>query len=295
MQPRTAIDLHDRLGEAPHWDERTGQLLWVDILNGRIHTWKPPDGKAAEWSPPDGELHTETLDGEVTTFIPRADQSGHVVAVDNRIVVRNGGGTERTLAIVEEGARHRFNDTKVDPQGRLWSSTVNLERTAATAGLYRVDLDGKIERVLDATIANGKAWSPDGETFYFTDSITQRIDAYDFDGTAGTIANRRTFAEIDPADGAPDGMTVDAEGGVWVCLFTGTEVRRYTPDGRLDATVSVQNPTCVAFGGPDLGTLYITTGRHRLAPEQLARMPLAGALIALEPDVAGLPGSRFAG
>jgi sugar lactone lactonase YvrE len=171
-------------------------------------------------------------------------------------------------------------------------------RTPGMAALYRLAPGGELERVIEGTtISNGLAWSPAGDTMYFIDSTTQRVDAFDFDAATGDISDRRTLVEIDPADGLPDGMTVDAEGGIWVCLFGGAAIRRYTPKGRLDAAVPLPttNPTSPVFGGPDLRTLYVTTARHHLTPDQLAAEPLAGALLALDPGIRGLPGHRFAG
>jgi sugar lactone lactonase YvrE len=283
-----AIDVGDHLGEGPHWDDRSGDLLWVDITEGRVHAW----------SPASGHLRTELLSGEVSAVIPRASASGHVVATDHRLVVRDGEA-ERTLAIVEEDLPdNRFNDCKCDPQGRLWAGTMSKTRTPGTAALYRLVPGGKIERVIaGTTISNGLAWSPSGDTMYFIDSTTQRVDAFDFDAATGDISDRRKLAEIDPDDGLPDGMTVDAEGGIWVCLFGGAAIRRYTPEGRLDAAIPLPttNPTSPVFGGPDLRTVYITTARHRLTPDQLATEPLAGAVLTLDPGVHGLPGNRFAG
>jgi sugar lactone lactonase YvrE len=288
MHPQPAIDVGDHLGEGPHWDERAGELLWVDITQGRIHAW----------SPPNGGVRTETLDAEVSAVIPRADEPGHVVAAGHRLLLRNGED-ERVLAVVEEDLPdNRFNDCKCDPRGRLWAGTMSKTRTPGEAALYRVAPGGEIERVVSGTtISNGLAWSPSGETMYFIDSTTQRIDAFDFDATTGDIANRRTLVEIDPNDGLPDGMTVDAEGGIWVCLFGGAAIRRYTPDGTLDEHIPLPttNPTSLVFAGPVLDTLYITTARHRLAPAQLATEPLAGTVLTLDPGVKGLPGNRFAG
>jgi sugar lactone lactonase YvrE len=132
---------------------------------------------------------------------------------------------------------------------------------------------------------------------FFVDSTTQRIDALDFDAATGAISDRRPFAAIDPADGLPDGLAVDAEDGIWICLFGGAAVRRYDVAGRLDAVVElpVTNPTCPAFGGPGLATLYVTSARHRLTPVQLAAEPLAGAVLALDPGVRGLPRGTFGG
>jgi sugar lactone lactonase YvrE len=151
--------------------------------------------------------------------------------------------------------------------------------------------------ISNTTISNGLGWSPAGDRMYFIDSTTHRIDVFDYDAESGRIAGRRAFAEIDPSDGLPDGMTVDSEGGVWVCLFGGGAVRRYGEDGALEDHVElpVTNPTSPVFGGPDLRTLYVTSARHRLSEKQLAAEPLAGAVFALRPGVVGLPGNRFAG
>jgi sugar lactone lactonase YvrE len=288
MQPRPAIDLSDHLGEGPHWDDHTNELLWVDITQGRIHAWSPPNGGA----------RTEQRDSEVSAVIPRADAPGHVVAAGHRLLLREGEA-EQTLAVVEQDLPdNRFNDCKCDPQGRLWAGTMSKTRVPGTAALYRLAPGGEIERVIDGTtISNGLAWSPSGDTMYFIDSTTQRVDAFDFDAATGDISDRRTLIEIDPNDGLPDGMTVDAEGGIWICLFGGAAIRRYSPDGAREASIPLPttNPTSPAFGGPDLQTLYVTTARHRLTPTRLATEPLAGALLALTPGVQGLPGSRFAG
>jgi sugar lactone lactonase YvrE len=230
--------------------------------------------------------------------IPRASGAGWVLAAGRRILIDDGDGG-RELARVEEG-RHgnRFNDCKCDPQGRLWAGTMSTQRSPGAASLYRLAPGMPIERVLsDTTISNGLAWSAAGDRMYFTDSTTQRIDVFDFDAATGAIADRRAFAEVDPSDGLPDGLTVDAEGGVWVCLFGGGVVRRYGPDGTLDAAIPlpVTNPTSPVFGGPDLCTMYVTSARHRLSSEQRAREPLAGAVLAVDPGVAGLPGNPFAG
>jgi sugar lactone lactonase YvrE len=288
MRAHPVIEVGDQLGEGPHWDERSGELLWVDITQGRIHAWSPPDGR----------VRTEALGAEVSAVIPRAAAPGYVVAAGHRLLLRDGED-ERTLAVVEEGVPdNRFNDCKCDRQGRLWAGTMSKTRAPGTAALYRLVPGRDLERVIDGTtISNGIAWSPSGDTMYFIDSTTQSVDAFDFDAATGDMSDRRTLIEIDEADGLPDGMTVDAEAGIWICLFGGAAVRRYAPDGRLDASIPLPtpNPTSPCFGGPDLRTLYVTTARHRLTPEQLANEPLAGAVLTLDPGVNGLPGNRFAG
>jgi sugar lactone lactonase YvrE len=288
MLARPAIDVSDHLGEGPHWDDRAGELLWVDITRGRIHAWAPPDSV----------VRTETVEGEVSAIVPRDDVPGHVVAAGHRLLLRDGEHVQ-ALAVVEEGHDdNRFNDCKCDPQGRLWAGTMSKRRTAGTAALYRLAPHGEIERAIaGTTISNGLAWSPAGDRMYFVDSTTQRIDVLDFDASTGAVANRRALVDVDRRCGLPDGLTVDAEGGIWVCLFGGGAVRRYSPGGMLEAQIAlpVTNPTSPVFGGADLRTLYVTSARHRLSPAQLAVEPLAGAVLALHPGGRGLPGNRFAG
>jgi sugar lactone lactonase YvrE len=285
---RVALDARDELGEGPFWDERTGELLRVDITRGRIHIWSPATGAVA----------TREIAGEVSAVLPRADARGWLLAAGHRLLLL-GADEQSTLAVVErDRPDNRFNDCKCDPQGRLWAGTMSKQRIPGTAALYRLAPGGELERVIGATtISNGLGWSPGGAWMYFVDSTTQRIDVLDFDAASGDVADRRPLVEIDPRDGLPDGLAVDAEGGIWVCLFGGGAVRRYGPDGTLDATIRlpVTNPTSPAFGGPGLRTLYLTSARHRLSLGQLAVEPLAGAVLALEPGVRGLPGHRYAG
>jgi sugar lactone lactonase YvrE len=207
------------------------------------------------------------------------------------------GAATATIAEVEpELPANRFNDAALDPAGRLWAGTMSTERAQGTAALYRV-AHGAVEvAIAGATISNGLDWNLDFTLLYYIDSTTQRIDAIEFDLDRGRLGTRRAFAAIDPRDGLPDGLTVDADGGVWVALFGGAEVRRYLPDGSLDARVDVPvtNPTSLAFGGPDLSELYVTSAKHRLSPEQLEREPLAGSLLRLRPGVRGRPTARSA-
>jgi sugar lactone lactonase YvrE len=281
-----ALRAGDQLGEGPFWDDRSGELLRVDITRGRVHGWNPSTGTG--W--------TREYDGEVSAVVPRADGDGWVLAAGHRILVDGGDGSRELAAAEADLSDNRFNDCKCDPRGRLWAGTMSKVRAPGAAALYRLEPGGALVPVITGTtISNGLAWS--GERFYFIDSTTQRVDLFDFDEADGEVANRRPFAEIDAADGLPDGMTVDAEDGVWVCLFGGGALRRYSPDGELEAVVElpVTNPTSPVFGGDRLDTLYVTSARHRLTDDQLAAEPLAGALLAVDAGVAGRPGNRFRG
>jgi sugar lactone lactonase YvrE len=278
----------DLLGESPVWDEARAQLLRVDILNHAVHWWDPASGNTT----------TLGVTGEVSAAIP-SSRGGMLLAAGHEIFVLDGRGARETLAIVEDNQPdNRFNDCQCDPAGRLWAGTMSKSRKPGAAALYQLSPGKPIQRVVAATtLSNGIAWSPGAERMYFIDSVTQRIDVFDFDNSAGAISGRRPFAFIEPRAGLPDGMAVDAAGGVWVCLFGGAAIRRYGEDGVLDEVIRlpVTNPTCPAFGGPGLKTLYVTSARHRLSREQLAAEPLAGAVLALSPGVSGLPANRFAG
>lgn len=283
-----ALASEDQLGEAPFWDERSGELLRVDISRGCVHGWNPSSG--AVW--------VREYEGEVSAVVPRSGSDGWVLAAGHRILLDDGERLDVVASVEEHLPHNRFNDCKCDSKGRLWAGSMSKQRSPGDACLYRLGPSGDLQVVLaGTTLSNGLGWSPQGEWMYFIDSTTQRIDVMDFQEESGEVENRRPFAKIDEADGLPDGMAVDAEGGVWVCLFGGGALRRYGPEGTLEAIVSlpVTNPTSPVFGGPRFQTLYVTSARHRLPKRQLAAEPLAGALLAVDPEVPGQPGNRFRG
>ncbi len=276
-----------QLGEGPVWDDRNGELVWVDISGRLVHRWNPVTGATSSFA----------TEGDVGAVV-LCEDGGLVVAVECELWRVSVAGSWTLLAEVEPKPGVRFNDCRADPCGRLWAGTLHRDRAHGHAALYRLDPDGDLTEVLpERTISNGIGWSPDGETMYYIDSTTQRVVSFGYDLGTGDLGKQASFAEIDPADGLPDGLTVDAHGGVWVCLFSGAKVRRYLPDGVLDREIALPltNPTCPGFGGADLRTLYITTARHRLTADQLEREPNAGALLQLDVGVTGLPAHRFAG
>jgi sugar lactone lactonase YvrE len=287
MNATVVLPLRDELGEGACWRDATGELLWVDIARGRFHAWRPGDAAA----------RTQTFGDHLGAVLPRA-AGGVVLGLGRDVVLLDEDGTRRTVATVDPARDgNRLNDCRCDPQGRLWAGTMSKAEEPGAGSLYRLVPGGELERVVaDVTISNGIGWSPDGTRMYYVDTPTRRVDVFDFDGSTGEIAGRRTFAETGQ-EGSPDGLAVDVEGGVWVGFFGGGAVRRFAPDGSLDvvAPLPVTNVTCPAFGGEDRTTMYVTTARQGLTQEQLAREELAGALFALEPGVAGLPANAFAG
>jgi len=278
----------DQLGEGPVWNPRCGELWHVDIARGKVHASPPPHTRSV----------TFDFDGEVSSVVPRA-RGGMIVAIGHEIIGLDAHGVRAGLARVEPDlVDNRFNDCRCDAKGRLWAGTMSKTRRPGTAALYCLAPGEPIQRmVAGTTLSNGISWSPSGEQMYFVDSTTQRIDVFDFEPSAGAISNRRTLAYVEPNDGLPDGIAVDSEGGIWLCLFGGGALRRYSSVGDLEEEIQlpVSSPTCPTFGGPDLGTLYVTTAKHRLSRHQLLSEPLAGAVLALEPGVRGLPVNEFGG
>ena len=278
----------DQLGEGPVWNQRYGELWHVDIAGGKVHVSPLPHSLSV----------TLDFDGEVSSVVPRA-AGGMVVTVGHEIVTLDADGVRAKLACVEhELADNRFNDCRCDTKGRLWAGTMSKTRRPGTAALYCLAPGEPIQRMVpETTLSNGISWSPSGEQMYFVDSTTQRIDVFDFEPSAGAISDRRALAYVEPNDGLPDGIAVDSEGSIWLCLFGGGALRRYSSDGVLEEEIQlpVTNPTCPTFGASDLGTLFVTTAKHRLSKRQLASEPLAGAVLALEPGVRGLPVNEFGG
>jgi sugar lactone lactonase YvrE len=193
---------------------------------------------------------------------------------------------------------NRMNDGKCDPGGRFWAGTMAFEVTPGAAALYRLDPDLQVTRVVSGvTLSNGLGWSLDGRQMFYIDSMSHGVDVFDFEPADGSLGERRRLITIAPDEGLPDGMTVDAEGCLWVALHGSGSIRRYTPDGHVDRVVRVP-PTMVtscAFGGPDLTDLYITTMNLGLSEEARRAQPLAGGLFRCQPGVRGLPAYRFAG
>ncbi len=269
------------LGEGPCWDPAGRILYWVDIAAGRLHRPVPASGATT----------TSELGPPVSLVLPAAG-GGVLIARRNRLAVLAEDGTERTVAEIAARPDIRFNDGATDPQGRVWVGSMCTDGASPIGTLYRLEHRGSLSSVLrGVTISNGLAWSPDGGTLYYVDSPTKRIDVLDFTPATGQVSSRRAFADLASVAGVPDGLAVDAEGGVWVAVSGSGALHRYAPDGRLDQVVPlpVTHPTSVAFGGADLGDLYVTTAREPLSPAERAEQPLAGRLIRLRPGPAGIP------
>jgi sugar lactone lactonase YvrE len=275
----TGPDAHH--GEGPVWSPRWGGLRWVDMLAGDVLALAA-----------DGSVHRRHVGTVAAALRPRSG-GGAVIAVERGFALEDADGTVTALppAWADEGVR--MNDGGCDPDGRFWCGSMAYDQRPGAAALYRLDPDRSVARVLDGvTISNGLAWSPDGSLAYYADTATHRIDVFDYDAAAG-LTGRRPFVRLGD-DGNPDGLTVDAEGGVWVALYGAGAVHRFSADGGLDAVVELPVPkvTACALGGPELDQLFVTTSREGLAPGE---DPVAGSLFHAEVGVRGLPVREFAG
>jgi sugar lactone lactonase YvrE len=266
------------LSEGPRWDEERQELLWVDILGKGFHR-----ATLTEDGSPD-RVDTMALDRHVGAVAPVA-AGGYVLAAGQGFLFVDEAGSVHELAQPEAGhVRVRMNDGACDPQGRFWAGTMAYDVSPRAGTLYRLELDGSCSTVLTGlTISNGIGWSPDGETMYLSDSGTRLVEAFDFDGETGAIGARRTLVRIDDPGVAPDGLTVDEDGDLWVGLYGGWAVNRYGPEGMLRQTVHmpVAQATSCAFGGHDRRTLFVTTGREGLDDAALQRQPDAGRVFSV--------------
>lgn len=273
-----AVRAEATLGEGPTWDGE--RLLWIDILGARLHTYDPVSGHRT----------VRVLDQHIGAVKPRAG-GGLVLNLRDGVALLDADDSFRWLHHEPVPGR-RANDAAVAPDGSLWAGTMRYDEAPGGGTLSRITADGTHRTVLDdVAVSNGTGWSPDGRLMYYIDSPTRRVDVFDHEN--GRLSERRPFAEIEDGAGFPDGLTVDADGCVWVALWDGGAVRRYTPDGSLDhvITLPTRRVTACAFGGPDLTDLYITTARVGLdAPH-----PVAGSLLVVPGAGKGVAQQPFAG
>jgi xylono-1,5-lactonase len=281
-QPTDIWDLAAELGEGPVWVDRDKALWFVDIKKQKIHRYDPASGSTRSWESP-----------EQVGFVLPAERGGFVAGLQSGLhhFDETSGEFELIVEVDSDKPTNRLNDGVVDPQGRLWFGTMDNNEKAKSGAFYCF-ADGRLTRtqIDDIEITNGPAVSPDGRVLYYVDTLKGTIDCADIQDV-GSLTNLRPFVRIDPAEGHPDGPTIDREGCVWISLYAGWEARRYSPVGELIESVRfpVANITKVAFGGPDLRAAYATTARQMLTPEEIAQQPQIGDLFQFSVDVPGVP------
>ncbi|MEX2273259.1 MAG: SMP-30/gluconolactonase/LRE family protein [Vicinamibacterales bacterium] len=287
MHAELALDCRCDLGEGPIWDHRIGLLLFVDIDGHQVHTFEPSS-----------RAHHTIDAGEYVSAIALASGGGYLVTLQHDIVrfdLEHGVG-ERLASVEADRDDTRFNDGYVDPRGRFWAGTLSLVKKPGQGALYCLDGAAQASRPLvkildNVTNSNGIDWSPDERLMYYIDTGTRRIDVFDFDAETGSIANRRPLVTIPESDGKPDGLILDEEGFIWVALWQGSAVRRYSPEGRFVQQIElpVSCPTKCAFGGANLDELYITTAK----PPRDTKQPQAGGVFVARPGVRGRVAIHF--
>jgi sugar lactone lactonase YvrE len=282
------VDLRCRIGESPLYDERTGRLYFVDILNRLLYCREPGSDHLRTWD----------FDSEVCS-LGLAASGRLVVALRDHVVLFDPvrGESWELCQIEADNPLTRLNDGRVGPDGAFWVGSMDDRADKEPIGaLYRVDPSGRVERKVEGlTVSNGLAWTADGELMFHADSRGPWIDRWRFDRTTGETSERTRIAEPDVAAGRPDGGSCDVEGYYWSAGVSAGHLNRFAPNGRLAATydVPVPAPTMPCFGGPGFRTLFVTSLREGRSAALLQRAPQSGALFSAAAPVAGFPSWRF--
>ena len=286
LTAEVAVQARCELAEGPVWDTARGLLRWVDILPGHVHALDPVSGAHSrfEAGDPVGTVGLTRDGGLVLALVDGFALSGH-----------DGADLRRFGEFSVDRSVVRFNDGKPDPWGGFWAGTMAVpEDSGRSCSLYRLGPDGAVTELFGGVgLSNGLDWTDDRRVFYYADSLAGGVDVFDTEPDTGALSGRRRFVAV--SGGLPDGLTLDAEGCLWLAVWGRSELHRYTPDGRLDSVVRlpVSQVTSAAFGGADLGTLYITTARENFTPADLAAQPHAGDIFACTPGVTGRPPYLF--
>lgn len=276
-----------QLGESPVWHDQHERLYWVDILRPAVYRFDPRSGVNEAC----------VLPKLVSSVMPTTGSDLMVTTQDGVEILDFDSGALRPFCNPEEGLHeNRLNDAKIGPGGAIWVGSMRMDAAKPTGGLYRVEPNGTWSRHESGlTVSNGLAWSPDNSSFYFVDTVPGLIYVYDSVPGSGVLSNRRVFAQIPAEEGRPDGITIDEQGGLWVALWDGWKLRRYTPDGQMDfeVEVPVPRPTSLCFGGADRSTMYVTSARTRLPAATLSEAPLSGGIFAIDTGFRGTSDNLF--
>ena len=281
MQAELIFDAKATLGEGPAWDAKTETLYWVDILEKRVYA---------------GNELLAQLDDFIGCLAPC--RNGHLL-LGKRLSFADfepASARERVLASLSEPTTNRINDGKCDPAGRFLAGTLDMSEKDSNGVLY--SFDGKnTTRLLDGIrISNGLTWSPDHKTFYYIDTPTRKIKAFDYDVSTGQIANPRVVIHVPEALGWPDGMTCDMDGNLWIAMWGGAQVTQWSPStAKLLEQVSIPawlSSSCI-FGGRDMNELYVTSARKDMSEADLKKYPFSGGLFKVVTNVAGMPTFEF--
>lgn len=289
MKYEVVTDLPSELGEGPVWDADAQRIIWVDIEKGNIHQYYPEESRQQTF-------HT----GQRIGAVALKRSGGFIAALQHGFVTIDI--EKQTIEIIDDPESHlpgnRFNDGKCDPAGRFWAGTMSMQGEEKAGGLYTLEKDLSVsKKISEVSCSNGMAWSSDHATFYFIDTPTRQVVAYDYNITDGSINNKRIIITISEEDGFPDGMTIDTEGLLWVALWGGWKIEQWDPHTgkRLQSiTLPASQITSCTFGGKNLNDLYITSANTGLSANELKEQPLAGHLFVVKSCGSyGLPADTF--
>ncbi len=286
MHAELILDAKTTLGEGPAWDSKTQTLYWLDILEKRIYS---------------GTRILAELDNLIGCLAPR--KNGNLIlslsGTEGRLSfadLQPDSGQLTVLATLDEPPANRLNDGKCDPAGRFLAGSMDMNEKEPTGALY--SFDGKlVTRLLDGIrISNGLAWSPDYKTFYYIDTPTREVKAFDYDLATGQIANPHVVIRVPESLGWPDGMTSDTDDNLWIAMWGGAQVTKWNPNsGKLLEQVSIpalHTSSCV-FGGRDMNELYVTSARVGMSAADLKKYPFSGGLFKVITNVVGMPTFEF--
>ena len=290
LKAEIVLNCQNQHGEGVFWNPQDNCIWWTDI-NG-YQLW--------QYNPITGLNKSRTMPDRVCCFAPRRS-GGFIVAFAQSVVLHdNIDATEGEWTTICEFEAHnvntRTNDGRTDRMGRFIVGGMNEVTAEYDSSVICIDKNLKVKTLIEGvSCANSICFSPDGETFYFADTLENNIQTYDYDQKMATISNRRVLTSFENEPGIPDGSCVDSEGYIWNAEWNGHRVVRISPNGKLDTIVEVPvlNPTCCSFGGPNLDTLYITTSRLMMDDEMLHREPNSGGLFAVKPGVKGISDKPF--
>ncbi|MCC5905188.1 MAG: SMP-30/gluconolactonase/LRE family protein [Balneolaceae bacterium] len=290
FEAKLELEADAHLGEGPVWDAKTQKLFWVDILSGKLFKYDPESGRNSSFNI-----------GEHVGAAVLRKKGGLVLALQSGFAFFDPENEklERFADPESHLPGNRFNDGKCDPAGRFWAGTLAYDLKKGAGSLYCLHPDMSVnQKVTGVTISNGLAWNRNEDTFYFIDTPTRQISAFDYERETGNIKNRRVIRELPEEFGYPDGMANDEEGYLWIAFYAGSKVRRFNPEnGELVAEINVPvpKPTSCAFGGENLDELYITTCREHMSREEVEQHPLSGSIFKVKLPVKGVPVNSFAG
>jgi len=282
-----SLKVKNTLGEGIIWDAASACVWWTDIDGSKLYRYQSEDKQLDHWTTPE----------RLGSFALVSDSEFLICGFASGFAYFNphSGELQWLEKIEQNNPGTRLNDGRADRQGRFWAGSMVESGDRGAGALYCLDQQLQVaSKVSGLTISNGLCWSPDSTVMYHTDTPSRRIHAYDFDAATGAIANQRCLVRTEKGC-FPDGSSVDAEGYIWNAQWGASQVVRYSPEGEVDFVLPlpVSQPTCVAFGGPKLDRLFVTSATQGFDEQTLSAEPEAGSVLVFQTNISGIADARF--